>query len=75
MFYLFSKFHVNRINTFGFMEGGRIGLTFSVFLTDAGILQFLNHEAESDLVQRDVGPCCGPGAGGCQAQGATTRFG
>ena len=22
MFYLTSKFHVNRINTFGFMEGG-----------------------------------------------------
>ena len=23
MFYLTSKFHVNRVNTLGFMEGGR----------------------------------------------------
>ena len=28
MFYLTSKFHVNRINTFGFMEGGGGGGAF-----------------------------------------------
>ena len=51
------------------------------FLTDVCLFTtqvfFLNHEADSDPVQRDVGPCCGPGAGGCQsnAQDATTKFG